>query len=159
MKLIFVFIFAFFLNFQGTNLEEIRTQYPKASSSKTGANNFAALVNQLGNDAVSTGYKSAAKIIQAKFENGPNRKNLITSGIKSLENVIKTNPRNIELRVIRLSIQENLPKIVGYSSKIKEDKALISQNYASQNTSLKAFVRSFVMNSKSFTPTEKKNFK
>lgn len=160
MKLIFAFIASFVMFFQASNLQSIRDAYPKASASKSAADRFSAMMDKASSsDAVTKAYKNAAKIIEAKFETGPNRKNLITAGIKGLEAGINANPANVELRVIRLSIQENLPKIVGYNTKMKEDKGVILRNYAAQNASLKQYIREFAAVSKTMTPAEKASLK
>jgi hypothetical protein len=88
-----------------------------------------------------------------------NRKALVKTGATSLESIIKSNPNNIELRLIRLSVQENIPKIVGYRGSIKDDKAFLINNYSKQNTTLKSYVKKFAMQSKSFTDTERATIK
>lgn len=159
MKFIFAFLIAF-LPLQQTNLETLRDFYPKASISKANADKFQALASKAqGSDAVMNAYRGAAKIIQAKFEKGQGRKALIVSGIKSLEGAVNANPANIELRIIRLSVQENLPKIVGYHSKMAEDKKMILKNYAAQNGSLKQYIREFAAVSKTMTAAEKASLK
>lgn len=160
MKLVFAFIASFILFFQTPNLETIRSAYPKASTSKSAAKSFSALMEKSNaTDAVTKAYKSAAKIIEAKFETGPSRKSMITAGIKGLEAAINANPGNVELRVIRMSIQENLPKIVGYNAKLKEDKGVILRNYNAQNSVLKQYIRQFSAASKTMTAAEKASLK
>lgn len=45
-----------------------------------------------------------------------------------LEKAIQSHPNNVEYRFLRLMIQENAPKILGYNSNIKEDVSLIKAN-------------------------------
>lgn len=159
MKLILLFFTAFLLHFQTSTLEKIRASFPTASATKQSAASFSALVKNADSDAAAQGYKAAAKMIQAKFEQGNSRKTLMTEGIKSLESLISKNSANTELRLIRLSIQENLPKIVGYNKNIKDDKALIIKNYSKENAALKKYIKSFSTASKSMTPAEKASLK
>lgn len=49
-------------------------------------------------------------------------------GGKALEAAIKANPQNVEYRFLRLMIQENAPKIVGYNDNLKEDSELVKKN-------------------------------
>ena len=154
MKIIFTFIAAFVLFFQ-SGIESLRESYAKANSSNAGTEAFITIAEKTsGSDAVIQGYKAAAKIMEAKITKS-NRKALVKSGATSLEAVIKNNPGNAELRVIRMSVQENIPKIVGYRGSLKEDKAFLLNNYSKQSTSLKNYIKRFTAQSKTMTPAEK----
>ncbi len=157
MKLLFSFITALFLFFQSADLEGLRNAYSKANSSNEGAKNFIQLADKnSSSDPLVKGYKAAAKILEAKVTTEKNkRKFFVKSGATDLEAVIKSNPNNVELRVIRMSVQENIPKIVGYSKNLKEDKTYILTNYSKQNSSLKTYIKKFAMQSKTMTATEK----
>jgi len=41
---------------------------------------------------------------------------------------LKTNPNNVELRFIRLSIQYHIPKYLGYHNEIESDKDFVMNN-------------------------------
>ncbi|SDQ52601.1 hypothetical protein SAMN05421664_1917 [Chryseobacterium soldanellicola] len=158
MKLILSLITAFIFFFQ-TDLDALRYSYAKANASNANTQAFINLAEkQTGTDPVTNGYQAAAKIMQAKIVK-ENRKALVKSGAASLESIIKNNPNNIELRVIRLSVQENIPKIVGYRGSIKDDKAFILNNYSKQNTAIKAYVKKFAMQSKTITDEERATLK
>lgn len=155
MKLIFSFITTLLLFFQTPSLGELRNSYAKANLSNSNTQSFITLAeNSSANDAVSLGYKAAAKIMEAKISK-KDRKSLVKNGATNLESIIKNNPSNIELRVIRMSVQENIPKIVGYSSSLKTDKKFILDNYAKQNAALKSYIRNFVAQSKTMSAAEK----
>ncbi len=158
MKLIFSFLTAFILFFQ-SGLESLRESYAKANSSNANTEEFISIAEKTsGSDAVIQGYKAAAKIMEAKITKN-NRKALVKSGATSLEAIIKSNPNNAELRVIRMSVQENIPKIVGYNKNLKEDKTFILYNYSKQNSALKTYIRKFAMQSKTMTAAEKNSLK
>ncbi|MFC4686507.1 hypothetical protein ACFO4P_06110 [Epilithonimonas pallida] len=158
MKLIFSFLTAFILFFQ-SGLESLRESYAKANSSNANTEEFINIAEKTsGSDAVIQGYKAAAKIMEAKITKN-NRKALVKSGATSLEAIIKSNPNNAELRVIRMSVQENIPKIVGYNKNLKEDKTFILNNYSKQNSALKTYIRKFAMQSKTMTAAEKNSLK
>ncbi|GAA6764110.1 hypothetical protein AAFH68_00380 [Flavobacterium sp. CGRL1] len=59
------------------------------------------------------------------------------------------------MRMIRLSIQEDVPAITGYKKNIKEDKKFITTYYPSQSGALKEYLKDFVLQSKSFSEKEK----
>lgn len=154
MKLIFSLLTALFLFFQ-SGLEPLRTGYAKANSSNASTEAFIALAEKTsGSDPVIQGYKAAAQIMKAKVAK-TNRKAIVKSGATSLESVIKAHPSDIELRVIRLSIQENIPKIVGYRGSLKEDKTYILNNYGKQSAALKNYIKRFAAQSKTITPQER----
>lgn len=158
MKLIFSFLTAFILFFQ-SGLESLRESYAKANSSNANTEAFINTAEKAsGSDVIIQGYKAAAKIMEAKITKN-NRKALVKSGATSLEAIIKSNPNNAELRVIRMSVQENIPKIVGYNKNLKEDKTFILNNYSKQNSALKTYIRKFAMQSKTMTEAEKATFK
>lgn len=161
MKLLFSFITAVTLFFQSGDLESLRNAYSKANISNEGAKNFIDLADKnSSSDPLVKGYKAAAEILEAKVTTEKNkRKSFVKSGATDLESIIKANPNNVELRLIRMSVQENIPKIVGYSKNLKEDKTYILNNYSKQNSSLKTYIRKFAMQSKTMTATEKNSLK
>ncbi|AKK72281.1 hypothetical protein HX13_02365 [Chryseobacterium sp. P1-3] len=158
MKLILSFVAAFLFFFQ-SDLETLRSSYAKANDSSTNTQSFIdAAEKQPGSDPVTLGYKAAAKIMEAKVTKG-NRKALVKTGATSLESIIKSNPNNAELRLIRLSVQENIPKIVGYRGSMKDDKAFLLNNYNKQNAALKNYIKRFAMQSKTITEAERATLK
>ncbi|KPE51321.1 hypothetical protein [Chryseobacterium indologenes] len=158
MKLILSLVTAFIFFFQ-TDLEALRNSYAKANSSNANTEAFINMAEkQSGSDAVTSGYKAAAQIMEAKITK-KNRKALVKNGATSLESIIKNNPNNIELRLIRLSVQENIPKIVGYRGSMKDDKAFLIDHYSKQNATLKNYIKKFAMQSRSFSDTEKASLK
>lgn len=161
MKLMLSFLAGLLFFFQSSDLEALRNAYSKANLSNEGAKNFIAIAEKkTSSDPVVTGYKAAAEILEAKVTTEKNkRKSFVKSGATSLENVIKNNPNNIELRVIRMSVQENIPKIVGYSRNLKEDKTFIVKNYSKQNAALKSYIKKFAAQSKTMTAAEKNALK
>lgn len=75
-------------------------------------------------------------------------------GAALLEGAIRKEPWNSEFRFIRFAIQENVPKIVKYSSNIAEDKAAIVKNFKNMDPTLKKVVRSYANSSKNLSPSE-----
>ena len=158
MKLILSFVAAFIFFFQ-SDIEALRNSYAKANDSAANTENFIGIAEkQSGSDAVTLGYKAAAKIMEAKVSKG-NRKTLVKTGATSLEAIIKSNPNNAELRLIRLSVQENIPKIVGYRGSLKDDKAFLLNNYSKQSAALKNYIKRFALQSKTITEAERATLK
>lgn len=161
MKLLLSFFAGLFFLFQNADLDALRNAYSKANLSNEGAKNFIEIADKnSSSDPLVKGYKAAADILEAKVTTEKNkRKSFVKSGATSLESVIKSNPNDVELRVIRMSVQENIPKIVGYSKNLKEDKTFILNNYSKQNAALKTYIRKFAMQSKTMTAAEKNSLK
>ena len=160
MKLIVTLMFTFFSFFQ-SDLESLRNSYYKANQSNENAKNFIELAEKKNSsDVTISAYKAAAKVLEAKVTTEKNkRKSFVKSGATSLESLIKSNPNNAELRVIRMSVQENIPKIVGYNKNLKEDKSFLISNYSKQNAALKSYIKQFAAQSKTITAAEKASFK
>lgn len=68
-------------------------------------------------------------------------------GKKLLENAILENSNNLELRFMRMVIQMNLPAVLGYNSKIEEDKAFVLKHFNSTNDEdLKSRIKNYLIN-------------
>ncbi|PXY39675.1 hypothetical protein DMB65_16755 [Flavobacterium cheongpyeongense] len=157
MKLLLTFILWF--NFAGNpDLASIRKMYTDVSKSETNAKEFVdKLAGVSGNDdKILVAYKAASILLDSKFEKKLGEKmERFKEGAKLLESTVKTEPNNIEIRMIRLSIQENVPGITGYKKNIKEDKKFITEHYDEQSNSLKEYLKNFILQSKSFSEKER----
>lgn len=161
MKLILSLVFAIALtSFQSYNLSEVRKMYVAASDSKANANKFFETMEKYENtNETLLAYKGVSIAIKAKHaQNIKEKKEFFIKGVTILEAAIKSNPNNIELRLIRLSIQENTPKIMKYKQNIEEDKKQLLLLFDKQSSDLKEYIRNYVNQSKMFTAFEKQQF-
>ena len=72
------------------------------------------------------GYQSVIWFLWADYYINPIKKwKCFTIGIEKLDQLIESHKDNAELRFLRLTIQENTPKFLGYNENIKEDKQFI----------------------------------
>ncbi|GJH41739.1 hypothetical protein RCZ04_22890 [Capnocytophaga sp. HP1101] len=137
------------------SLEKVRQAYTTASESKENAAAFAELMqNAPATDVLLSAYKGASKMIVAKF--GKNRVALLKEGKPLIENALKQQSNNAELHLIRLSVQEHLPKVVPYRNNITTDKEFLITHYAQQTPALQKYIAGFVKKSKVFSEEEKK---
>lgn len=147
------------VNFAGNpDLAAIRKMYTDVTKSENNAKEFVAKLAGISNndDKILVAYKAASILLESKFEKKLGEKiERFKEGAKLLEATIKSDPSNIEMRMIRLSIQEDVPGITGYKKNIKEDKKFITTYYASQGAALKDYLKDFVLQSKSFSEKEK----
>jgi hypothetical protein len=83
-------------------------------------------LNQLKNKA----YKGALLMKKAKFLRTPIQKiKVFKEGSRLLESVIESAPSAVLYRFLRLTIQENAPKILKYSDQLKADAEIVCKGY------------------------------
>ena len=157
-------LFAFFIIagfFNNPSIAEIRKWYPNASKSENNAKEFALkLADVSDNDKTIAAYKGASITMIAKFKKKVSDKiNTFKEGTKLIEIAVSNEPNNIEIRLIRLSVQENVPAIVKYKKNISEDKIFILKHFKEQSPILKEYIKSFILQSKSFSAEEQKTIK
>lgn len=111
-------------------------------------------------DPVLIAYKGAVTTMMAIYAKGvKNKKSFFKTGRDLLEHAIATAPENVEIRCIRLSVQENVPRITGYHKNREEDIQFIIENYDSmKDEGAKAFIKGYADRSDSFTDAEKRSF-
>ena len=146
-----------------TDLEPLRKAYKEAGLDETKISHFIDLVKDVTKDSnpVLIGYKGAALAIEAKTQKGiQNKVDAFKEGKDLIEYAIEQEPNNIELRFIRLGVQENTPKVLKYKENIDEDKIFILKNFndiTSEN--LKEHIGNYIKQSKVFTEIEKESLK
>lgn len=142
-------------------IQNVRELYKNAPKTKLNSDKFYNKLKDVKDtdNAVLVGYKSVSIILKAKFVKGvKNKKRFFKQGVLLLEKQIERQPENIELRFIRLSIQENSPKRLKYKKKISVDKSFIKQNlkFVKSKKDL-VYFKTFITQLKSFTKEEKIN--
>lgn len=147
------------INFANTpDLASIRKIYPDVAKSEANAKEFTEKLSGISNndEKILVAYKAASILVDSKFGSLIGSKiSRFKEGAKLLEATLKSDPNNIEIRMIRLSIQEDVPGITGYKKNIKEDKKFITTHYAEQTAPLKEYLKDFVLQSKSFSEKER----
>ncbi|MBW6481823.1 MAG: hypothetical protein K0B10_02065 [Vicingaceae bacterium] len=94
-------------------------------------------------------YKGALLMKKAGLEKNPTEKlKFFKEGKLLLETAINNDNQNVELRFLRLIIQENAPKFLGYHSNIKEDVNFIQENSNKLSTVLKNILLDYSETSK-----------
>jgi|SRR5690606_4884028 len=128
MKHFILFATAFLWSFTAiAQTSEIRNSYHAATKSEENAQSFYELVKYVtkSDKAEMIAYKGAAKALLARYEPLAKRKEKLKEGIEWVENAVAKSPKNAEVRLIRLSIQENLPKFLKYNQNIEEDREFV----------------------------------
>lgn len=157
MKLLFCILFSIIAQ----NFSDVREQYYAASKTKQNAEKFYNSLSKYDKENKTLlAYKGAALALKSKFTSDKkSKKALFIEGITLLENMVKTDADNAEIRLIRLSIQENTPKFLKYKANIEEDKKIILSSFDKQSKELKEYITIYVNQSKVFTEAEKKKIK
>ena len=156
MKTTFIAFFLLLLSIP--SITEIRKLYATANSSESNAKEFASKLADISKEDNKTlyAYKGASIAILAKFKKEISEKSKsFKEGAKMVEFAVASEPNNIEIRLVRLSIQEKAPKIINYNKNKKEDKDFLLNHYKEQSGSLKAYIKNFMLQSKSFSAAEK----
>jgi hypothetical protein len=161
MKLLCLFFFVISTAFT-PDLAEVRKDFKLATNDRESA---LALRDKLKtvskeDNTILVAYKGAVTALTAKYtKDNAERKDLFKNGILLLEHAVAQKPENIEIRCLRLSIQENSPKFLKYRSNIGEDKIFILNNYQKTGSqAVKDFVKAYVLQSTEFNTEEKQRF-
>ncbi|MDO6758604.1 hypothetical protein Q4566_00210 [Tamlana sp. 2_MG-2023] len=155
----YLLILTLLLITQSVDLEVIRSDYKYAAQDSS---KIEALYQDLESvtktdRAELVAYKGAAVALMAKEANSiKGKKDGFLEGTGLVEYAVERESNNIEVRFVRLSIQQNIPKFLRYYSDIENDKAFILDNYSSINSaSLKSHIADYISHSKDFTEEEK----
>ena len=155
----FIALYLSFLLLQSLDLDGIRSAYKAAAQDHIKVDAFYNRLAKVSkNDKVElVAYKASAIALKSKqAKTLKDKKEGFIEGITLLEETIKREPANIELRFIRLSIQENTPKLLKYKSEIASDKHFILNQYNSiKSIALKNYIKDYIAQSKGFSADEK----
>ncbi|MBI35146.1 MAG: hypothetical protein CMP67_07270 [Flavobacteriales bacterium] len=133
------FFLSISLSFSSNDLYKVRELYFKVSLEEEELETFENYLNKkikTSNPEIE-GYKCVLWFLKAKEYYNPYKKyEAFSEGKKQLELLITKNPNSIELRFLRLTIQDNLPGFLGYDDNITEDNKFIKKNIKSLKNDL-----------------------
>jgi hypothetical protein len=158
VKLLIVFI-SYLILTADVNIAEVRQLYKEADLSEQ---NAVILLHKLeiitkSDDKVLVAYKGAVTSIIAKYEKGVKlKKSAFKNGVTLVEYAVSSDSENIEIRFVRLSVQQNSPKFLNYNKEIEEDKKYILNNFDQiSSIELKSYIGDYILHSNNFTEEEK----
>jgi hypothetical protein len=157
-----IFIYCSTLAAQTVTIDGIRKEYEKVRTDSSSCAKLYKKVKQLETtDNLSLGYKGAIIASMANYSKNKQEKiNLFKEGKQLLEKAVAKDSTNVELRFLRMTIQTNCPKALGYHKQIASDKTYILANFDSiKNTSTRNNIKAFLLASAYLTDTEKKKLK
>lgn len=110
------------------DLEYVRKQYAKAATDKNVCETMIALLSKNTESNVYLAYLGGYQTIWAKHTHGALSKlNTFNKGKRNIEQAVKDNPNNGEIRMIRLSVQKNCPSFLGYNDNILQDRHFLEK--------------------------------
>jgi hypothetical protein len=113
----------------GLDLEYIRNNYQQAVTDKKLCETMIAALEETASTNVHLAYLGALQTIWANHVFNPFSKlSTFKKGKATIEKAIKNDSENVEIRYVRLSIQQNCPSFLGYNKNIKEDKEFLKKN-------------------------------
>ncbi|MEX2410126.1 MAG: hypothetical protein WD607_01935 [Candidatus Paceibacterota bacterium] len=150
----FTFVFVILIT---TDLHTIRTSYFSGPKTEESAKAFTEIMDNVDlNSAVLKAYQGASFALQAHYGKGiKEKKGYFEHAVAHLEAAVQENPENVEIRLIRLSVQENSPRIVKYKTNMDEDKAMVLEHFEKQSEVVKKCIRDYVNHSDFFSEEEK----
>jgi len=158
MKLSFLFLSIFILSIK-PEIADVRINYKEAVFSKSKAfllsNDLKGITKN--DDQRLVAYKGATTALTAKYQKGAKLKGeTFKKGIELIEYAVAQSSSDIEIRFVRLSIQQNSPKFLKYNSDIEVDKNFILKNFNQiKSTELKEYIKAYILESENFTEDEK----
>ena len=126
--LIFFFISKNFVFAQ--NIEDVRSMYFKSIHNMSECTSLKMLLNSFEKkDNTINAYIGANALLYCKFSNDVFEKfSYFQEGKKMIEEAIKLDPDNLEIKFLRFINQTNAPWFLNYKSNIKDDYKFISSN-------------------------------
>ena len=120
------------------SISEVRALYGKGVDDAGAAKKLMQLLSPLTSaDPLLFAYKGGAEALEAKHAWNPYTKlNYLSKSMSTLDQAIKVDPENAEIRFIRFSIQYHIPQFLGYSKNLDEDAHMIAENFFQLKKSL-----------------------
>lgn len=152
MKHLVLFIlFGWALNAQAQDIARLRQEFVAAPVSFSGAEKLFRTTGTISSSSrpLLQAYRGAALLIWGKYAKGvEEKKKLALEGIRLLESAVAQSPDHLEIRTLRLSIQENSPKVLKYKGHIEEDRTFVTLGYEElPEGELKKFIGGYLLKS------------
>jgi len=128
------------------DLTNLRLLYKDATQSKEKAEAFYAPLHSVTqtDKPVLVAYKGAGLTLLARYEKLAERGPKVKEAVHWIEQAVSDAPENVEIRLIRLSVQEHLPRFLKYHQNIEEDREVVQQALPSvKDESLKAMIQGY----------------
>ena len=118
------------------DIDIIRKLYLSAHTNEYNCNNLGEKLTSIEDNTsiLIKGYEGCFYFIKCKFINNPIEKLIcFRKGKKLLETAIKEDPKSVELKFLRYSIQKNLPRFLSYHDNLERDLNFVNANITNIN--------------------------
>lgn len=107
------------------------------------------------NPKVKAAYEGALRMKRAGLLKGPaNKLKEFKAGKEQLEKEISAHPGNAEFRFLRIMIQENAPKILGYHDDVEADLKILQQQFTSLPAPLQTVILDYSKTSRTIKTSD-----
>ncbi|RDK88749.1 hypothetical protein [Marinirhabdus gelatinilytica] len=159
MKSLFVALCFVLFSIAPPKLSQVRADYSVSHGNEQLVQKLFKELSSVTKDdnLVLVAYKGAVLTAMAEHSRvKKEKKEFFKEGAGLLEYAVAKAPNNIEIRTIRLSVQENTPRFLKYNKHMEEDRTFILQNFKDiASAGVSAFVKGYVLQSDGFTAAEK----
>lgn len=159
-------IFCVTANASAISLDEIRMEFYQITiDSKNTPDLLQKLYDYPNPDAVVLAYTAATEAIMAKVAWNPYSKfNYLFKSKNTFEEAVDKNQGNVEIRFLRFAVEHHLPKYLGFSKNMQQDKNVIMKGIQSNvvmamNDEMLDYTMRFLMNSNQCSDEELKKIK
>ncbi len=126
-----VLLSAFIINFGSGEIDmnTVRSAFGKAADNKKLCNEMIDALKASAENNLCLAYLGGYQAVWANHVTNPFSKlQTFNDGKKNIEKAVRTEPGNLEIRLIRYSVQQNAPSFLDYSSRLNEDEKFIRKN-------------------------------
>ncbi|NNC84984.1 MAG: hypothetical protein HKN75_02815 [Bacteroidia bacterium] len=152
--IVFVILIGIPLFVFGSNLNEIRMEFYQITIDSKNTPQLLEKLYAIDNpNAVILAYTAATEAIMAKVAWNPYSKfNYLFKSKETFEKAIQQNDKNIEIRFLRFSVEHHIPKYLGMSKNLQQDKQVIlneldNNSLMTMNEEMLNYTMRFLINS------------
>ena len=139
---------------------EVRSLYEKSVNDESACKKLIEILSPYNENSnpLFAGYKASSIMMMAKHVFNPfSKMSYFKKGKKILENAVKADDKNVELRFLRFNVQTHMPSFLGYNKDIERDKTFLETSFRKiSDESLKAFLLPYLKNSDYISADKKK---
>ncbi len=145
---IFLFSLTFFVSITCFSQEKKLIEIRSCFSSIQGINEVERLINISENNLdnpVILAYYYTGKLMMLDYSNNPFEKyKVFKTKTKQMDSIVRTNPKNIEIRLLRYALQKNSPYFLKYSSDLRSDLNYIKSNLFKEKEYLQVYIENLL---------------
>ena len=129
-KLIILFFMIYSNNIFSQNISEIRALYFNTNKNISKCNSLKTLLNSIDNkNNIINAYIGANALLYSQYSDNSFKKySYFKQGKKMIEDAVKSDPDNLEIKFLRYINQINAPWFLNYKCNIKDDLKFINSN-------------------------------